>query len=416
MGQFIFIQSYGDWRQKQYLNWDVYGYYQYLPAFLIYKDAKEFKYVEAIEQQYYICDGRKKYGLIPLEEGGYVLKFSAGMSLAYLPWFSLAHIYTKISNEASDGFSVPYHQAINHGMMIYLLIGFYFLAQLLKQFTSIRNILLILICIYLGTNLFHYSNEENGMSHLMLFSLQSILLYFTWKWHQTQSMKSILIVAVCVGWSSLIRPTEFLTILIPFIWGVYNRETLLQKWNLIKTNFKQFIPAILIVLAFGCVQLFYWKWATGDFFVYSYKNEGNFTFSDPKIWKGLFSFRKGLFIYTPLMLLPFVGLIFTKRNLLPLLLIYLTLVIYVTFCWNPWWYGGSFGMRAMIQHFAILSIPFAYLLNRFFNKKIWRNAIVIICFLFVGLNLFQTWQYNQGIIHWEQMNKKKYFDALFKVK
>jgi presenilin-like A22 family membrane protease len=82
-------------------------------------------------------------------------------------------------------------------------------------------------------------------------------------------------------------------------------------------------------------------------------------------------------------------------------------------------YGGSFGSRAMIEFYVVLSIPLAAFIHTVFQKK--RNWLlksltsVILVFL-VWLNLFQTTQYRGQVIHIDSMSKKAYWSVFLKNK
>ena len=41
----------------------------------------------------------------------------------------------------------------------------------------------------------------------------------------------------------------------------------------------------------------------------------------------------------------------------------------MTAAWDIWWYGGSFGQRALIQAYPVLLFPIAALLTTFENQK-----------------------------------------------
>ncbi|MCB7372887.1 hypothetical protein LI003_23625, partial [Bacteroides caccae] len=56
---------------------------------------------------------------------------------------------------------------------------------------------------------------------------------------------------------------------------------------------------LLIALIPAIFQLIIYRWGTGEFIVYSYTKEG-FNFLHPEIIKVLFSYEKGLFVYTPI--------------------------------------------------------------------------------------------------------------------
>ena len=71
------------------ISWDVSGYYFYLPALLIYKDLRKVEFRDSIVQQYEMSSGG--YQAYDHESGNRVMKYSAGMSLQYLPFFAIAH-------------------------------------------------------------------------------------------------------------------------------------------------------------------------------------------------------------------------------------------------------------------------------------------------------------------------------------
>lgn len=67
-------------------------------------------------------------------------------------------------------------------------------------------------------------------------------------------------------------------------------------------------------------------------------------------------------------------------------------------------------MRALLEMMAPLSIPLAC-----FWQTIWQakqrlvRSTIAIAILFIALNLFQTFQYRRGYIHWDSMTKEAYW-------
>jgi hypothetical protein len=158
-------------------------------------------------------------------------------------------------------------------------------------------------------------------------------------------------------------------------------------------------------------QLIYWKMQTGNFMYYSYSGE-HFFFNHPRIWKGLFSFRKGWLLYTPMAALALAGFFFLKKNARPLLIplyLYTFLNIWIVLSWWCWWYGGGFGLRAFIESFAFLAFPLAALWA-WALKKGWVAyvGLMIVAGFFIRLNLFQSKQYREGKLHWDSMSKAMY--------
>lgn len=86
--------------------------------------------------------------------------------------------------------------------------------------------------------------------------------------------------------------------------------------------------------------------------------------------------------------------------------------MYLTFSWAAWSYGSSFGLRAMIQSYPMLSIALGCLVTVLF-KKTYKVIISLVALLFfVWLNIFQTYQAHEGIININHMNDR-YFVKIF---
>jgi hypothetical protein len=139
------------------------------------------------------------------------------------------------------------------------------------------------------------------------------------------------------------------------------------------------------------------------------KNEG-FYFTNPKIWNVLFSFRKGLFIYSPMVLLSLFGLLVlwkkSKFQVLSISFFFLTLVYFIS-CWWNWYYGPSFGQRPFVEFYGIVGLLLAILFN-YIQLNIYKVFLFVLCFLMVGLNLIQNYQYHVNIISSWDMNFEKY--------
>ena len=139
----------------------------------------------------------------------------------------------------------------------------------------------------------------------------------------------------------------------------------------------------------------------------------------PKIIDGLFSFRKGWLIYTPMMAFALVGIFMLKGALkktqLPIILFFI-INLYITFSWWCWWYGGSFGQRSLVESYALLAIPFTSFIKYVSEKKWYTNLIFYsITLFFIWLNLFQTLQFENMVLHYDGMTKELYFKQFGKL-
>ena len=177
--------------------------------------------------------------------------------------------------------------------------------------------------------------------------------------------------------------------------------------------------AILFILVW-LPQFLYWFAVAGKFFYFSYGEVGSaFYFNNPQIINVLFSIKKGLYIYTPVMFFATIGLYFLirqKKNMGIAALIFFVLNLYVLSSWWSWWFGGGYGNRAFIDSYAVMAFPLAALIDQFGKVKKIRIIIIAVFILLTAQNYFQTQQYRHTAIHYFWMNKEAYRETFWKLR
>jgi hypothetical protein len=315
-----------------------------------------------------------------------------------------------------NGFSIPYRYAILLSTLFYALLGLYFLRKNVMLFFNDQISAYTLLAIAFATNFYLYSTHEAGLTHLHTFFMLNVAIYLSLKWNTHRNFSSALLFGIVCGLIVLLRPVNILLLLpLPFFASI---SSMLQVKNLnILSALKTYIFSKQIAFAFiGAIiiwlpQLIFWKLQTGSWLHYSYNDEG-FFFSNPQIINGLFSFRKGWFIYTPIMFFAVLGLFKFWRQK-PILGTAISAVfilfLYITFSWWCWWYGGGFSARTLIDFYPFLAFGlaafFAYLFDKKQTIKIFGTVLL---FFFIGLNLFQSYQYKIAILHTDAMNWPTY--------
>ncbi len=270
---------------------------------------------------------------------------------------------------------------------------------------------MILILLF-ATNYFYYSALENSMTHSCLFMLYAITLFYTIRWHIATQIRYAVILGLCMGLAVLIRPSEIVIFIIPLLWGIYDLNSLKQKFILIYQHYQQVILVIIVMLPIALIQVLYWKYSSGHYLYNSYKETGqHFDFRYPHIRDGLFSVRKGLFVYTPILILVPLGFLFAYKYIRQAVLavfIFTIANVYIVFSWSMWYYGGSFGCRAMVQSYAVLALLIACTVRFVFTiKNLW--VLLVFFILATGtLNYFQTIQYASGMISTEGLSDYTY--------
>lgn len=413
-----------------YQRWDIaiisggdeYGYHLYLPAIFINQDLDDLKQSHATRVSYHEGFGHSNKNPLGTDiahhvgEGKQIIKYTMGLAILESPFFLLGHIWAKIHpNFDADGFSLPYVILAFIASITYVFAGLWILYTFLNYYVHEKIVQLTIIALTLATNLYFFTIYRGVMAHAYLFALYCFLLYGTHHFYRKPQWKTAALIGFCCGMITLIRPVEVICILIPLSFGLTSKQAIIQRIKFIRQNFKYGLAAATTAILVGLPQLFYWKWISGDFLFYSYGDEG-FDFSDPRIWDGLFSYQNGWLVYTPIMYLALIGILFLLRYrewLFPILLS-LPLQIYIIYSWWCWNYVAGFGSRPMVDIYPLLSIPLAYCLAFLWSKK-WLKGIA---FLLVGgacfLNLFQTYQYNRGILWSESVNEVYYWSVFLK--
>jgi len=390
------------------------GYYAYLPAIFIYNDVN-FGFFDKIEKEKYYdentyYDYRSHYNNITIN------KYYSGTAIAMSPFFGGAHIITKLSGGDQDGYSRYYPLAVNIAAIFYLIIGLFFLRKILKLFDIHNfNIAVALFSIVFGTNIFYYTVSEPAMSHIYSWAFVNMFLYFALLYIRQDKIKHLLFAAIFLGIIILIRPVNGLIILsLPFL-----ASNITNFKKLILRLFKRPLHLSMIILIpvfIFSIQFIIYKIQTGNFTVYSYGNEG-FNFLKPEIYNFLFSFKKGMFIYTPILFISLWGFISIYRNnrfAFYSLSAFLIILIWILSSWWNWYYGGSFATRVFIEYYAFFALLLCLSLQNLKNKTAKITYLTLIALLTI-LCQIQTYQYRYYIIHWSDMDFNRYVEVFLKM-
>ncbi|MBP6978594.1 MAG: hypothetical protein PHD61_04400 [Bacteroidales bacterium] len=407
------INSGKDYRSGMIMS-DGKGYYAYLPAIFIYHDL-HFNFFDKIEKETYSSEYHY-YDYRATVDGRIINKYYAGTALAMLPFFGIGQLLSVVSGNPLDGYSTHYTMAINFAAICYLAIGLLFLCKLLRTYQIRRSyISLILAVIVFGTNLFYYTVVEFAMSHVYSFAFATLFLYFSRQYFQRHSSRDLIWAGLMLGMIALIRPVNLLILLVvPFLAG--SRKDLLTGWIKIRHNVPALIISVLAFLAVFSIQLIIYRIQTGDFWVYSYGQE-RFLFNQPHMLAILFSYKKGLFVYTPLILISLTGLYFLwkhDRFTAWWLFGFLFLLTYILSSWWMWYYGGSFSSRVYIEYFSLFAILLGVTLEGL-TRKIPRRMYITLMIVLTLFCQIQTYQYRYYFIHWSDMTREKYWDVFMRI-
>ncbi len=389
------------------------GYYEYLPSIFIHHDLLRKNnslqenpslYERVISTEVYVDYNNFK-----------VNKYPCGTAILQLPFFTYAYLTSNLEGSINDGYQRPFHKAVFYAAIFYLFLSILFLKKILVLYDVKKHVIIFcqLILVF-STSVTHYANFEAGFSHIYSLFAVTAFIYFIKSYLQHKKANHFILASVFLGLVFLLRqPNIFIVLFIPFLAG--SKENIVTALTSLFTNKKSTVLGIVLFFGISSIQLILWYLQTGNFFVYSYQGE-SFNFLEPHFFSILFSYKKGLFVYTPVLFIATLSIIwfaFNKHFYLFFSWVgFFVLLTYLLSSWWSWYYGCSYGLRAYIDYYAIFLIPFALMLDRI--RIVPRIIIMILSLSTIPLNIIQTYQYKEYILHWIYMDKEKYWQVFLK--
>lgn len=379
---------------------DPWGYYQFLPALL----------------------GTHEWAHLPwahvLENGNSISLFSMGVAMLMLPFFLLGALAAWLLGLPVDGYSLPFVFAEFAAAAFYVSAGCHLLFHALRRRTTVLVAVVVPLALYGATNLFFYSTHEPGMSHVYSFFLFAWMYYLTERMLEKPRAGRLVGLFVCAALVVLVRQLNAVALLFPLLYGAPIAEALRIRWGWVRNSPWAAGAGLLLALALVAPQLMYWRMVTGETLVFTYGKKGEgFTWTDPHLYDVLLSHQNGWFVYTPLMLMTMaVLLVLAFRNVRDMRLVLFIWAVswYVYASWWSWWLGGSFGHRGFIEHYALLSIPLAWAVERLFRRGVLARdltmaGMALLVFFSMRLSYLYhwpwegpDWTWSKLIVIWEQ--------------
>jgi hypothetical protein len=387
------------------------GYYVYLPAAFIYHDFS-FAFTEQTEANY--NPGSIQPPVAKLPNGQYLNKYFAGEAILLSPFFLLAHLLSYLFGFPTDGYSFIYAASVSVAAIFYALSGLWMLHKLLKNFIDSNNIIVfVLLLVFAGSTLLHYTWMEPSMSHVYSFFALNTFMKLAADFLKTRHRNKLILLFATLGIIFLIRPINVLIILtLPFIWILLKEKTSLKDLLQLKSAFLFSISLFMLIVF---IQLGLYQLQIGQWWIWAYTNEG-FNFSNPHFFDFIFSFRKGWLIYTPIAFISLITAVYIWRNNLKLLLSFFTpliIVVYVASSWHDWVYGASYGSRPMTEYIGFVLIPLAITLEQLKDYSL-KAGLIFISWCFLLLNCVHVYQINKHILLWDNMTFKAYKASFLK--
>jgi hypothetical protein len=337
---------------------DGYSYYVYLPSAFLYHDAT----LDALARDLHGGAYPEFTGIRRWPSTGRWLNLHPiGTAILMAPFFIVAHLLSVWSNLPRDGFSLYYQHGAALGAIAYALLGLAILRQMLRQQFSDGVVFATLICITWGTNLFHYMVFDGTFSHAYAFFMVCLFVWLTQQWWDRPTLTRSVAIGGVAGLNILIRHTNAIYVLVLPLYGIVHWEDVRARAIDLRDRWRMLAAAAIAGLIVLAPQLALYKWITGKWFVNAYVTYGmGFSLASPHVADTLFSTQKGLFFWSPILLVAAAGvLVATGRAralALPAIVVFAIQTALIA-TWSQWQFGATFGHRGFTDGFA-LAAPF----------------------------------------------------------
>jgi hypothetical protein len=388
---------------------DAEGYYDYLPSLFIHhdlirkdvpirQDSTLYRRIISLDRLYVNYNGMK------------VNKCPCGTAVLELPFFTWTYFTTTRDGKMNDGYQRPFQITIFHAAIFYLFLSIFFLGKTLQLYKVKRYVIILCqLLLVLATSVTHYANYDAGYSHVFSLFAITAFIYFTTSYFKNRNANHFIFASLFFGLVLILRQIDIIIILfVPFLAGSLKK----LKDGILHLLAKpgKLMLGIFSIFAVFFIQSFLWYLQAGRFLIYSYQGE-SFNFLQPHFLDILFSYRKGLFVYTPILFICTMSLIWLvyKRNYY-LVITWLSFFIVLTYVFSSWWAwfcGCSYGMRVYIDFYAVFFILLAFMLDGI--KVVMKSVIILLALLTIPVNIVQTYQYKEFILHWVNMDKTMYW-------
>jgi len=390
---YTFVYATG--RADRPIRSDGFSYYVYLPSWFLFHDTT----LSAVARD---CCG----GVYPAYTAiirwpttrRWVNAHPIGVAIMQAPLFVPAHVLTRWTNLSPDGFTLYYQHAVGLSGLLWIVAGLAVLGRSLRRHFSDGITAATLATMLLGTNLYHYATFDSSYSHPYSFFLLAAFLELTERWYDQPRTDVSTLLGIVSGLIVLARHTNVLFLLFFPLYNITSLSSLRARLALF-TRQRRVLSVMAIVTAIVVSpQLAIYYQATGRIFVSSYGDLG-FNFASPRVVQVLFGVQKGLFFWSPVLLVSCAGLLWLARSrqsarafVVPALVV-LVVDTYIIASWWDWQFGASFGHRGFVDTLPIFAIGMAGCFAALTTHRQLQQWVAVLVVLAVALNVFQMLQY-----------------------
>jgi hypothetical protein len=393
---------------------DGYSYYVYLPDWFLYHDVT----LDAVARD--CCGGHFE----PLSgihrwpaNGRWMNLHPIGTAVLMAPFFVAADALTRWSNFPADGFSFYYQHFVGLAGITYMAVGIGILGRLLARSFTPGVVLAALVTLVWGTNLFHYGTFDPAFSHAYAFCLVAALLALTDAWWRSPRLRTAAALGLVCGLIVLVRHTNVILLLIVPLYGLGAEGSGRSVAAMFGDRKRDLAVCLAAAAAALAPQLLLYHHATGRWLVNAYPDVSHFTFASPHLFGVLFSVEKGLFFWSPVLLLAVFGAIVARgwaTRLRVAAIAVFAIDTYLIASWFDWQFGASFGHRGFTDILPLAGVFLASAFAWIWERRPLRAWLAAGVSAAVALSIVQMLQYWMHILPMAGTTWTQYSDVFLR--
>jgi hypothetical protein len=408
------------------------GYYAYARSLLIdrnlqfagdWKDPKnELLYVFAGDWK----DPGRRIIPNPITKTGHLPNFwSAGPAIMWSPFLVVAHGAVLGSNRlgwhiSADGHSWPYLVAMATATTLYGFIGLFLSYKLARRYVEERWAFLATLGIWLGSSLPAYIYLHPALSHADSAFCSALFFWYWLRTRNSRTHRQWIVLGLISGLMIDVRFDSIVLLLAPLLESL---SAYIAAWRerqtapdlLRKLSYSNALYAMSVLVAF-LPTLITREIIFGSPFRFGVYTNQPWNWTSPAFLAVLFSTSHGLLVFTPILVLAFVGLFLLLQTDHSEAKTYLvvTLAFYYFISSSPWWHGTiGLGNRYFISLTPLFVVGLAVTFARAVRiwgevqAATWRLGTITALVVMWNLGLVYQWSTfllsPRNEVHWDEV-------------
>ncbi len=332
--------------------------------------------------------------------------FSVGPALLWAPAYIPIHLLALALGLPHDGFSYLYEAPPLFLSIGYAFIGILLMYRVAAGMFSRWAALVAVLGVWLATNVVYYMGVSPSASHALSMFAVSLFLYLWRRTRVNRTLRQWFLLGLSAGLMTLVRWQDLLVALLPLfeLIGGWQQES---KTSSSLSALRASLAAGLVFMAGLALafspQMAAWQILYGSPLT-APQGSGFFYPLRPEMWNVLFGLKRGLFTWTPLVLLAVIGFfpLYRRDRLLGLSCVVILLAeTYVNSIVYDWWGGEAFGARRFIGLMPLFALGLAALVDAL-RPQFSRSVVAAALGIFIIWNMLFILQYDlwlHGIGH-----------------